>query len=279
MMKILKLTGIALGVLLIIVGAFWLSMGSGPSKSADDFEDPAAREMAEQITEEWHAATEWQRATYDNRLNIIRQRAASGLFSDLDAELLTNHLNNAATNSLKSLMLAELNKADCRDAVVRDYKRQTDFMTEVMGNDERLALLSQCYNLYVDISRFTAGNFSLSPRFNGTSWTDFSAYRRQQAQRVENYRSNATYKQYLANITALKEGLNAVSGKLTAASGRFYERLYAEIVAHYDSLPHTAADRSALHDVYSRFRVAQGNGSLSDRLYTYYLNYEIDEAA
>lgn len=170
---------------------------------------------------------------YGRQANEIDQDEASGNISDTDRRLLHDQLNNAAINQLYVQMLGEFSKPSCSNAAITDLYSGVKALQAKVPADQRLATLEQCYGKYEAIRRFVAGPVSFPIGFNGTSWKSLSDHQSAFRQKLNGYRNDAVYKQYLSNITELKSGLSGMEAKAAKEAAGYYRRLADQIYNHY----------------------------------------------
>lgn len=269
-MKILKLAILVIVVLGVVVGAFFLTSPSADIP-ADSVVSHEAQGRSDRIKKDFSETAAWSQEAYVRQANEIDQDEASGNISGTDRRLLHDQLNNAAINQLYAQMTGEFSKPSCSNAVITELYSGVKALQAKVPADQRLATLEQCYGKYEAIRRFVAGPVSFPIGFNGTSWKSLSEHQSAFRQKLNGYRNDALYKQYLSNITELKSGLSGMEAKAAKEAAGYYRRLADQIYSHYCESADSEYDKSNFSAVLRRYAGEAGQGQDYSKLYTLYI--------
>lgn len=157
-----------------------------------------------------------------------------------------------AVEVLYDKIFKEWESVSCRKTVVENCikalgKIQTeDGNAKSNPNVQKILSVNDTYKKAYALAHKSVG---LSPNFDGSSWNSFSGYRNSLLSDKSSMLDSDNYKQYLANIKEIKDGINAIPSKLDNAKTRFYNDLASGIVNHYNSIAQASRTRSQLNEL------------------------------
>ena len=102
--------------------------------------------------------------------------------------------------------------------------------------EENCKIVRRVNKAYIDARSFANSSIGCSPHFTGSSWSSFSNYADRIRNRKNNILNSSDYKEYLSNISEIKNGLNEMESKLSAARTVFYNRLASEIKDYFNAI-------------------------------------------
>jgi hypothetical protein len=132
------------------------------------------------------------------------------------------------------------------------------------------------YNLYIKALGLATSNFVPKSGFNGSTWKSYDSYMREQKQAINSILGDTRYRSSLANITAIRNGLNGAEGRMASGKTKYYENLANEIIAYYDKQERTEENLQALRSVRNNFLNEYSNNT-SVNNFTSRFNQEIGQ--
>lgn len=245
-MKILKLILVFVIVLGGVVGAFWL-IGGSTSSGLDAPSDDTYQTYRTQFENDWKDKGDWSDSLFSAHCDMVRQ-----LSLEYNVAPLKDLNTTTAVEVVFDKIFQEWSSASCKKATIEYYIKALD---KIQSEDENaksnpnVQKINSVNETYKKAYALAHKGVGLTPGFDGTSWRSFSIYRNSMISEKNSMQNNATYKQYLANIKDIKDGLNAIPSKLDNARSRFYNDLANAIVSYYRNIEQSTRTRSQLNEL------------------------------
>lgn len=245
-MKIVKLLLVFVLILGGVVGAFYL-IGGGTTSGLEEPSDDTYQTYRKQFENDWKNKGDWSDSLFSAHCDIVRM-----LSVEYNVAPLKDLNTTTAVEIVYDKIFKEWKSVSCRKTVVENYIKALD---KIQNEDENaksnpnVQKIISVNNTYKKALALAHKRIGLSPGFDGSSWRSFSSYSNSILSEKESMQDNENYKQYLANINDIKNGLNAIPSKLNNAKSRFYNELANEIVNHYRSIEQSSRTRSQLNEM------------------------------
>ena len=245
-MKIVKLLLVFFVILGAVVGAFYL-IGGGTTSGLEEPSDDTYQTYRKQFENDWKNKGDWSDSLFSAHCDMVRM-----LSMDYNVAPLKDLNTTTAVEVVYDKIFKEWESVTCRKAVVENYIKALgkiqaeDENAKSNPNVQKMISVNDTYKKALALAHKSIG---LSPGFDGSSWRSFSSYSNSMLSEKSSMQDNANYKQYLANIKDIKDGLNSIPSKLDNARSRFYSDLANEIVNHYRSIEQSARTRSQLNEL------------------------------
>ena len=245
-MKILKLILVFVIVLGGVVGAFFLSGGSTNS-GLNDPSDDTYQTYRTQFENDWKDKGDWSDSLFRAHCDMVRQ-----LSLEYNVTPLKDLNTTTAVEVVFDKIFEEWSSISCKKATVEYYITALDTIqaedenATSNPNVQKIKSVNETYKRAYALAHKTIG---LTPGFDGTSWRSFSSYSNSVLSEKNSILNDANYKQYLANIRDIKNGLNAIPSKLDNAKTRFYNNLASAIVSRYRDIEPSSRTRSQLNEL------------------------------
>ena len=235
-MKAIKL----IGILIVFIGAIVLALNwkSLFPQKADPNQAPTENRInitdkCKEISDAWEAQEEWNDSLYHALRDDIDQSNNMKLLNAEGFNTITNRLREEAANKVAEGYKKALHASPFSDAgLQRNYKgAKTLKDTEKMGSDSRISHVINLQDLYNKIKDFIGRKHTITPHFNGKSWTSFDQLQRKILEQARQLRSNALYNE-LSHLPGFKDGLDEAKLKATTNGYRrsFYDTLVNQII-------------------------------------------------
>lgn len=235
MKKILKLILVFAVILGAVIGAFFATMNT----RYDDILPvilPGVYEMySDQIENEWEQKGDWDEDLFKMHCDLLNQ-----LSTEYDVTQLREKESFLVVEVVHDKIFAEWASASCRYATIDKYAKALNLICTTYNTAKSNPLVDKIQK--VDKVYRSAYNQAyrviwLTPEFNGTSWNSFDAYSSRVRSDRDKIMNNSIYKEYLSNITDIKNRLNNISSELSSARTSFYNSLATEIAGYYNAIP------------------------------------------
>lgn len=242
-MKILKLLLVFVIVLGGVVGAFLL-IGGGSSTGLEELPYDEYQTYRSQFENDWKSKGDWSDSLFSAHCDMVRQ-----LSLDHNVAPLKDLNTTTAVEVVSNKLFQEWASASCRKATVEFYIKA---LGKIQAEDENaksnpnVQKINSVNNTYKKAYAIAHKGIGLTSGFDGTSWRSFSSYSNSILSEKNSMQNDANYKQYLANIKDIKDGLNAIPSKLDNARTRFYNDLASDIVNHFRNIEQSSRTRSQL---------------------------------
>lgn len=262
-MKIVKL----LGIFAVILGAVVaiLCWPDDVTGGPDIGRNNSLKVLNDEVESKWKEQTDWNAEFYNTYFNKIKMMG-----NKYNVTTLRNYHTSQAITIIHKKIFEQWSLPGCNSNIVKHYKNALNVVcnTDKDGTNHPLAQeISAVYGVYSSALTLATSNFVPASGFNGSTWKNFSSYANDQKQAVRNMLSNNTYRTYLGNITAIRNGLNGAANRIDQARAPYYNKLANEIISYYTNVPRTDANLQKLRDVRNRY----GNEFSG--------NYSVDEFA
>lgn len=243
-MKILKLILTFCILLGAIVGVFFIIDDSG----SEPFSQPGSDEYEkyrQRIINEWEQAGDWDEQLFREHCELINQLA--GKFSNTDP--LKELETNVVAELIKNKLFEAWASATCKKSTVDKYMKAVEAIKKQdpsAKDNSYVAEIASVYSVYSKAYNIAYGSVSLEPTYNGRTWNSFIEFQNGKIASRDAILRDATYQQYLSNITDLKNNLNNLSSKLSSAKVTFYEKLEKEILRYYMAISASSRTKEQL---------------------------------
>lgn len=245
-MKILKLILVFVIVLGGVVGVFWL-IGGNTSSGLDDPSDNTYQTYRTQFENDWKDKGDWSDSLFGAHCDMVRQ-----LSLEYNVAPLKDLNTTTAVEVVFDKIFQEWSSASCKKVTVEYYIKALgkiqaeDENAKSNPNVQKINSVNETYKKAYALAHKGVG---LTPGFDGTSWRSFSNYSNYMLSEKNSMQNDTNYKQYLANIKDIKDGLNAIPSKLDNARSCFYNDLASAIVSHYRNIEQSLRTRSQLNEL------------------------------
>lgn len=249
-MKAIKLILTFVVILGVIVGALFIFSGNGGEK-LPPMDDNTLESYRTQFENDWKQKGDWDANLFNDHVTTVKQ-----LSVDFSVEELRRYNTQLALELVHEKVFGEWGKATCSKNVVDRYINALNTITSTDNSarsDNLATQIRQVNTTYREALTVANLSVGLRPGFNGTSWNSYDNYEKGVKQRRDNVLQNSNYKQYLSNITSIKNGLNAIDGKLSNGRSSFYNNLASSIIAHFKSKERNYENLGALRSVRDKF--------------------------
>ncbi len=263
-MKILKLIGILLALIAMIVGAFIISNGDkGKTIEFPPTNTINVDSIRNEFIRNWENAKRWDIKLHEDQRNFVMARKSNKQITkeSYDALLNTIHENAIAQ------MCANYDKA--LKAETYDHKKITTAFKDVKAvkkaegldtlktADKRISRIESINKYYLEAKNFAESQHYVQTHLNTEklSWDTFDATKNYLLSYAKNLRNHTHYCE-IKHIKHIAEGLSEkeVSSKVEKHRDRYYSNLYAQIVAHFDTVDITHENYQKLVNLHKRFR-------------------------
>lgn len=245
-MKIIKLLLAFVIILGGVVGAFWL-IGGSTGSGLDEPSNDTYQTYRKQFENDWKDKGDWSDSLFSAHCDMVRQ-----LSLEYNVAPLKDLNTTTAVEVVYDRIFKEWASESCRKSVIENYIKALgkiqveDENAKSNPNVQKISSVNGTYKTALSLAHKGIG---LTPGFDGSSWRSFSSYSSSILSEKNSMQGNDNYKQYLANIKEIKDGLNAIPSKLENAKTRFYNDLANEIVSHYRSIEQSARTRGQLNEL------------------------------
>ena len=242
-MKIIKLLLVFVIILGGVVGAFYL-IGGGGGTGLEEPSDDTYQTYRTQFENDWKDKGDWSDSLFNAHCDMVRQ-----LSLDYNVAPLKDLNTNTAVEVVYEKIFWQWTSEYCKKATIENYIRA---LGKIQAEDENakanpnVQKINSVNGTYKKAYALAHKGIGLTPGFDGTSWRSFSNYSNSIFSEKNSMQNDANYKQYLANIKDIKDGLNAIPSKLDNARTRFYNDLASDIVNHYRNIEQSSRTRSQL---------------------------------
>ena len=242
-MKIIKLLLVFVIILGGVVGAFYL-IGGGGGTGLEEPSDDTYQTYRTQFENDWKDKGDWSDSLFNAHCDMVRQ-----LSLDYNVAPLKDLNTNTAVEVVYEKIFWQWTSEYCKKATIENYIRA---LGKIQAEDENakanpnVQKINSVNGTYKKTYALAHKGIGLTPGFDGTSWRSFSNYSNSIFSEKNSMQNDANYKQYLANIKDIKDGLNAIPSKLDNARTRFYNDLASDIVNHYRNIEQSSRTRSQL---------------------------------
>lgn len=260
-MKAIKLILAFVVILGVIVGALYIFTGDVGGK-LPPMDDNTLESFRSQFENDWKQKGDWDANLFNVHVTTVKQ-----LSVNFSVEELRRYNTQLALELVHEKVFGEWGKATCSKSVVDKYINalNTIISTDNSARSDNLATqIRQVNTTYREALTVANLSIGLRPGFNGTSWNSYDNYEKGIKQRRDNVLKNENYKQYLSNITSIKNGLNAIDAKLSKGRSTFYNNLASSIKAYYNNKERNSENLLALRSVRDKFKNESSSTALND---------------
>ena len=230
-MKAIKLILTFVVILGVIVGAFYI-FGDRGGDVLPPMDNDTLESYRSQFENDWKQKGDWDVNLYKNHVTTVDQ-----LSVEFEVEDLRRYNDQLALELVHDKVFGEWRKATCSKNVVDKYINALTTITTTnksVSGDKLASEIRQVNTTYREALAVANLSIGLNPGFNGSSWNSYADYANRVKQRRNNVLNNANYKQYLDNITSIKNGLNAIDDKLAKGRNAFYSNLSQQIINYFE---------------------------------------------
>lgn len=263
-MKALKLVGTFILVLALFIGIFFL-IPSGDSGKLSPVDENLYEKYRQQFTNDWEQAADWNEALFKGNYDMVQQLSTQYGGDKIDALRQLN--TRSAVEVVKKKVFDEWASPTCRKAVIDQYVNAVNTVKKTdatAGQNDDVKKILSVNSTYRSAYNLAHKGIGLSPRFDGSGWQSYANY----AQSIKNQKASIlrdnNYTQYLSNITDIKNGLNAIDGKLQKGRASYYQSLAQSIISYYRNKDRTTDNLNSLRSMRNRYESEyQQNSSLT----------------
>ncbi|MBR5169861.1 MAG: hypothetical protein IKW85_04775 [Muribaculaceae bacterium] len=257
-MKAIKLILAFVVILGAIVGAFYLIPDNGPDPRPA-IPDKTLERLSQQFKNDWEQKGDWDEIIFEDHVNLVKQKSVKYSVDELE-----RYNIQTAINIVNKKIFEEWSKTDCDSRVVDKYLKAISTITSEdnsASKDSLVMKIGQVNDTYRKALKFVNYKASPDPGFNGarSSWNSFDSYAAAERRKRDDVRNNPNYRQYLANITSISNGLSKVDTELSSAKGSFYNKLAQQIISYYGKKERIADNLTALQYVRDKLRTESNN--------------------
>lgn len=270
-MKILKLIGILLALIAMIVGAFIISNGDkGKTIEFPPTDSINVVSIRDEFIRKWENAKRWDKELHEYQRNFVMARKSNKQITKASYDALLNTIHENAI----AQMCANYDKA--LKAETYDHKKITTAFEDVKAvkkaegldtlktADKRISRIESINKYYLEAKNFAESSHYVRAHFNteNLTWTQFDYHKNYYIKWAQNLRNHTRYSE-IKHIKHIAEGLSEkeVSSKVEKHRNRYYSDLYAQIVAHFDTVDITRENYQKLVNLHKRFRTEEAKYS------------------
>lgn len=242
-MKALKLILTFIIILGGFVGAYFIFNGAPGRKPIIPTND-GLENYRKQIERGWEEAGDWNKEVFEEHSALIDQLGKTGL----DVTPLRNFNTTLVINIINDKIIGEWKSATCKKETIKKYMGAVSTVCSKDANAKHNPAIVNINNInivYNNACKQAQKSIGLNCDFDADapSWNSYSRYSSRITRETNDILNNSLYKEYLANITAIKKGLDNIPSKLAAGKTSFADRLATEIINHYNAIPDTLRTR------------------------------------
>lgn len=246
-MKIIKLIGIFIIVAGVIVGILFLSGIGGGNKPLPQMDSEILADYKQDFKKNWDDIQDWDYKTFKRHCDDIRT-----LKSKYDVSELDDYNLNEALEIVNKKIFDLWSSSGCKKSEVDKYITAVDTIVRYdsrMAENTGIKKIRRVNSSYETARSLALKSFVLSPKFNGSTWQNFNTYADEQKAMKQNILDNSDYKEYLSNISEIKNGLNSLDSKLGTARSNFYSNLEGLIYDYFNKIKSEYRTRSQLDNL------------------------------
>lgn len=252
-MKAIKILITFVVILIGVVCAFWIT-------ARNDLNDPISipdstyETYRSQFESDWESKGDWDEQIFKSHCDLVHQ---------LSTNYETTALNDLNTSTAVEIIFKNIfekwKTASCQKSEIDRY---IDALSSIEKEDENaksnpnVKQIRLVNSVYSDAYHLSNQSIGLIPRFYNERWNSYGTYSNGVISKKDAILDNQNYKEYLSNITAIKEALNLIPQKLQKGKSDFYNKLAHEIVRFYQETSRdnrTRPQLNSLRRVRSRF--------------------------
>lgn len=283
-MKILKLIGILLALVVAIVGVIYI-----PELFHKDIEDTFSdintiniNETRDKFISEWEIVTKWDEALHKQQREKVIRYKNNKMITKASYEALLNTIRESSINKMcanydKALKAETFNHQNIVTAH-RDVSKvkKAEGLDTLTTPDHRINRIEKLHKYYLEAKSFAERGQYISANFDTSklTWHSFDQKKNNILQKAQKLRSNTLYSE-VSHIKLISNGLNhsVVADKVQRHYYGFYESLYEQIVNYFNTEEKTIENLHKLASVRNNFS-KEAPKSYLDKLLTYENNFE-----
>ena len=245
-MKAIKLFLIFVVLLGGVLGAFYLFTKSD-SRTLPPPLDTTYQTFRTQFEKDWEQVGDWDDNLFMSHCDLIQQ-----LSRKFETKTLQDLNTQTAIEVVYKKIFDEWASSSCQKATIEKYIDAVKFIEskDVNANsDSNVRKIKNVYSTYLSAYDLAHKSIGLSPSFNGSGWNSFAKYRESMLDKRKTIWDDYNYKEYLSNISEIKNGLDAMTQKLSDARTRFYNNLATKIINYYSKIYSDDRTRSELNSL------------------------------
>ncbi|MBQ4063515.1 MAG: hypothetical protein IJC92_04475 [Bacteroidaceae bacterium] len=247
-MKALKLILTFIIILGGFVGAYFIFNGGPGGSITGGMPIDKLGNYRKQIERGWEEAGDWNKELFEEYCILIDQLGKWGL----DVTPLRNFNTSLVVNIINDKIIGEWKSATCKKQTIKKYMGAVSTVCSKDANAKHnpaIENINKINTVYNKACKQAERSIGLSCGFDADapSWNSYSNYSNRVTRETNDILNNSIYKEYLANITAIKKGLDNIPSRLATGKKRFADRLATEIIDHYNAIPDTLRTREELN--------------------------------
>lgn len=247
-MKVIKLTLIFASILGCVVAAFFL-IPDKPKTKLPPIKNSTYETYRQQFEKDWQQKGDWNTNLFNSHCDIVNQ-----LSSKYETRPLKDFNTGTAVRIVFRRIFEEWRSSSCHKEIVDEYMKAIEIIegTDVNAKtNTKVALIKKVYSTYKTAYNLANKKIGLTPQFDGITWNSYKNYRNSIMSHRNSVIGNADYKQYLSNISAIRNAMISIPGKLDSAERRFYQSLSYSIKNYYEDIPSNERNRHQLNNLRS----------------------------
>ncbi|MBO7265327.1 MAG: hypothetical protein J6U91_03760 [Alistipes sp.] len=251
-MKIVKLALIFIAIVGVIVGIFFIDIDiDGITRPIGQITDIRLKELRAEIENGWKERTDWDKeffVDYHKEIDVISR--------DFSVTTLRNFHTSQAVAIVHKKIFEHWSTAQCNKNNVDVYRNAVNIICNEDNdakNNPTVNEIINVYNLYIKALGLATSNFVPKSGFNGSTWKSYDSYMREQKQAINSILGDTRYRSSLANITAIRNGLNGAEGRMASGKTKYYDNLVNEITTYYSGLERTNENLNKLFGINSTY--------------------------
>lgn len=235
MKKILKLILVFAVILGAVIGAFFITIDNGGDDPLPVILPGVYEMYSDQIANDWEQKGDWDEDLFKSHCDLLNQ-----LSTEYDVTQLRETESFRVLEVVHDKIFAEWASATCRYNTIDKYVKAVNLICKTYSDATSNPLVDKIQNVnkvYRSAYNQAYQGISLTPEFYGNSWNSFDAYSSMVRNNRDKILNDSVYKEYLSNITDIKNRLNNIPSRLSSARTSFYNSLATEIADHYNAIP------------------------------------------
>lgn len=235
-MKSIKLLAAFLIILGSVVGILFLTRYIDEKKKLPIPEVDKYELYRKLIETEWSEAVDWNESLFLSHCDLVNQLSSKMQ----NVEPLRDLVTFNAIEIVSDKIFAAWASSTCKKSTVDKYVNAVSIICRKDSkakNNPAVKEIQKVSAVYKKAYEMAYQTISMSPTFDGSSWSSFDSYSSKILSDRDAMLNNTIYKNYLANITELKSRFTSIPDVLSKARADFYNELASEIVAFYGNIP------------------------------------------
>ena len=284
-MKILKLIGILLALVVAIIGAIYLPQLFGSSED-DDFVSTDIVDVSTIRSDfllQWDNTKFWDENIHQEQRDKVLRYKNNKMLSKASYEALVNLIREAAINKVctnynDALKANPFNHTKLITIYNNVPKvKKVEGLDTIATADHRIAHVEKLHKYYRNARGFAESQHKLTASLDTTtlSWKSFNDLKQAKLATARNYRNNSLYSE-VSHISVITEGLveSEVEDRIEAHRDNFYLSLYTAIVDYFNIVEASHSNLNRLNAVRNGAFKNEAPENYKNMLIDYYFEFE-----